>query len=78
MFYDKSMMRHIELHTIENSKDVVAARQIGLEIGDGEICEECFKQVGESPLSNKFAPFVYVLDDEAEWVVCIECASPVL
>ena len=78
MFYDKSMMRHIELHTIENSKDVVAANQVGLEVAGTEICEECFKQVGESPVSKKFIPFVFVLDDDAEWVVCFECASPVL
>jgi hypothetical protein len=71
-------MRHIELHTIESSKDVVIANQVGLEISGAESCEECFEQVGESPMSKKFAPFVIALDDEAEWVVCFECASPIL
>jgi hypothetical protein len=71
-------MRHIELHTIESSKDVAIANQVGLEISGAETCEECFEQVGESPMSKKFAPFVIALDDEAEWVVCFECASPIL
>lgn len=77
MFYDKSM-RHIELHTIESSKDVATANQIGLEVAGAETCEECFKQVGETPVSKKFVPFVLALDEEAEWVVCFECASPIL
>jgi|688.fasta_scaffold05142_50 hypothetical protein len=77
MFYDKPM-RHIELHTIESSKDVVTANQIGFKVDNAETCEECFQQVGESPVSKKFAPFVLALDDEAEWVVCFECASPIL
>jgi hypothetical protein len=71
-------MRHIELHTIESSKDVAIANQVGLEISGAETCEECFEQVGESPVSKKFVPFVLALDDEAEWVVCFECASPIL
>jgi len=71
-------MRHIELHTIENSKDLVTANQVGLEVAGAETCEECFKQVGETSVSKKFVPFVLALDDEAEWVVCFECASPIL
>lgn len=71
-------MRHIEIHTIENSKDVATANQVGLEVAGAETCEECFKQVGETPVSKKFVPFVLALDDEAEWVVCFECASPIL
>ena len=77
MFYDKPM-RHIELHTIESSKDVVTANEIGFEVSNTETCEECFEQVGESPISKKFLPFVYALDDEAIWTVCFECASPIL
>jgi hypothetical protein len=77
MFYDKPM-RHIELHTIESSKDVATANQIGFKVDNAETCEECFQQVGESPVSKKFVSFVLALDDEAEWVVCFECASPIL
>ena len=71
-------MRHIELHTIESSTDVATANEIGFEVSNTETCEECFEQVGESPISKKFLPFVYALDDEAIWTVCFECASPIL
>jgi len=75
MFYDKPM-RHIEMHLLENSKDVQSANTVGLEVGDDEVCEECFKPVGE--VVGVFVPFLLLLDDESEWVVCAECASPVL
>jgi hypothetical protein len=75
MFYDKPM-RHIEMHLIENSKDVQSANTVGLEVDPNETCEECFEAVGE--VNGTFVPFVLLLDDEAEWVVCAECASPVL
>ncbi len=71
-------MRHIEIHLIEESKDVITANQVGLECEASETCEECFKQVGETPVSKKFVPFCFILDDEAEWVVCKDCATPVL
>jgi hypothetical protein len=64
------------MHLIENSKDKTSANTVGLEIGDDEICEECFKSVGDT--KSNFVPFVFLLDDEAEWIVCAECASPVL
>lgn len=78
MFYDKSIMRHIEMHLIESSKDVQTCNLSGLDVEDDERCEECFIPVGESVDSSKFVPFVLCLDDEAEWVVCAQCASPVL
>jgi hypothetical protein len=79
MFYDKSIMRHIEMHLIESSKDVQTCNLTGLDVSDDESCEECFKPVGESASgSSKFVSFVLCLDDESEWVVCSECASPVL
>ena len=76
MFYDKNIMRHIEMHLIESSKDTTSANNVGLEIGDNESCEECFKPVGD--VDGTFVPFVFLLDDEAEWIVCAECATPVL
>lgn len=76
MFYDKSIMRHIEMHLIESSRDVQSANAVGLETSDDEICEECLVPVGE--VKDKFVPFVLLLDDESEWVVCADCASPVL
>ena len=78
MFYDKTMMRHIEMHQIENAEDLRQANAVGLDIAEDEVCENCYEAVGESTDAKKFAPFLLVLDDEAEWVVCVECATPVL
>jgi hypothetical protein len=75
MFYDKPM-RHIEMHLLENSKDVQSANTVGLEVQDDESCEECLLPVGN--VKGSFVPFLLILDDEAEWVVCAECAKPVL
>ena len=69
-------MRHIEMHLLENSKDVQSANTVGLEVAPNETCEECTLPVGE--VKGTFVPFVLLLDDEAEWVVCKECATPVL
>ena len=74
MFYDKTM-RHIEMHLIESPKDVETVKKAGLEVGDNESCEECLTPVGDSH-GKTFTPFVFILDDEAEWVVCKECAMP--
>ena len=70
------LMRHIEMHLLENSKDVQSANTVGLEVQDDEVCEECTQPVGE--VKGTFVPFVLLLDDEAEWVVGQECATPVL
>ena len=66
------------MHQIENAEDQRQAINVGLDIADDEVCETCYEPVGESVDGKKFTPFLLVLDDEAEWVVCVECASPVL
>lgn len=72
-------MRHIEVHLLETTKDVASANQVGFDVDATETCEECFKSVGVNAFApNKFIPFCFILDDEAEWVVCAECASPIL
>lgn len=76
MFYDKTM-RHIEIHLIENTHDLVLASQAGLDVYDSENCEECSYEVGVTD-SKSFVPFLVLLDEESEWVVCKNCASPVL
>lgn len=72
------MMRHIELHTIENSEDQRLANEIGLETSDNEVCENCYAQVGVSFTGSSFNPFLIALDDESEWIICLECAEPLL
>jgi enoyl-[acyl-carrier-protein] reductase (NADH) len=69
-------MRHIEMHVIETVKDLELADVAGLDVYATETCEECFEQVGEDV--GNFKKFVVLLDDESEWIVCENCASPVL
>jgi hypothetical protein len=69
-------MRHIEMHLIETAHDVDAANAAGLDIFDDESCEQCHEQVGSTDAG--FVAFVVCLDDEAEWIICAECANPVL
>jgi hypothetical protein len=69
-------MIHIELHVIENPEDLDAAETAGLGNYESESCESCFEAVGTT--DDGFVPFVVALDDEAEWIVCAECAEPIL
>lgn len=70
-------MRHLELHLINNAEDQRVAQEIGLDVFDEETCQNCLQSVGDSR-GNKFVPFALVLDDQEEWIVCSDCASPVL
>jgi len=72
------MARHIEMHLIENSKDLQLAETSGLDVYEDDKCENCYRLVGDSGDSKVFVPFLIILDDEAEWIVCKECAEPVL
>lgn len=76
MFYDKTM-RHIEIHLIENTHDLVLASQAGLDVYDSETCEECSHEVGETD-AKSFTPFLVLLDEDSEWIVCAKCANPIL
>lgn len=69
-------MRHIEMHLIETAHDVDAANTAGLDLFEDESCEQCHEQVGTT--DDGFVAFVVCLDDEAEWIICAECANPVL
>lgn len=76
MFYDKTM-RHIEIHLIENSHDIVLAAEAGIEAYGAEVCEVCSQEVGDS--LGSFRQFLVLLDDEdSEWIVCAKCADPIL
>ena len=71
-------MRHIEMHLIENSHDIVLAAEAGIEAFAAEACEVCSLDVGDTVNAYAFKPFVVCLDDESEWIVCALCAEPVL
>ncbi len=73
-------MRHIELHTVENERDVAAAVSSGL-LDDHfplTVCAACSDGVGSSAASANFVPYVICLDDESRWFLCDECAADVL
>ena len=71
-------MMHLELHVIQSPHDAELADLAGLiELTDNESCEHCGDPVGFDR-NGKFTPLVAVLDEESIWVVCPECASPVL
>lgn len=75
MFYDKTM-RHIEIHLIENSHDIVLAAEAGIEAYSAEACDVCSQEVGDAV--GSFRQFLVLLDDESEWIVCAKCADPIL
>lgn len=64
------------MHVIETVRDLDLADTAGLDVYSTEACDECFEPVGED--AKNFKPFVVLLDDESEWIVCANCASPVL
>ena len=72
-------MRHLESHVAFNVHDVelaVLSGLVGQSIRDGGVCANDGREVGER-LSG-FVPFVIVLDDETEFLLCVECAQPIL
>jgi hypothetical protein len=73
----KLMMRHIEVHLVENAEDQDALNHAGFSLAEVESCEQCFEEVASVP-DSKFVPFVVCLDDEEEWIVCATCAEPIL
>jgi hypothetical protein len=77
VFYDKCM-RHIEMHLIEEEEDLSTAEVAGLDVYATETCDHCMDSVGVIEEGTSFNPFVVLLDDESEWIVCSSCADPVL
>lgn len=76
MFYDRSM-RHIEMHVIQTVTDLHLADVSGLDVYEDDRCERCGELVADVD-GGAFRPFVVLLDDETEWIVCAQCAEPVL
>ena len=73
-------MRHIEMHLIENSHEERLATLAGLDVYEDELCSECKEAVGSNAVDHEqqYKPFLIVLDDDSEWIVCKDCASAVL
>ena len=74
-------MRALELHIIETASDVDLAIKAGLlepHRLDYSSCSDCEDSVGYLISDDTFEPFVVVIDaSDADWVVCINCASPI-
>lgn len=73
-------MRSLELHLFETDQDVDLAIQSGTALPEqiaSTICSECGGYVGFS--GPEFEPFVFVIDEnDQDWVVCTECAGPIV
>jgi hypothetical protein len=74
-------MRALELHIIETASDVDLAIKAGLlepHRLDYTSCSDCDDTVGHAATDEAFEPFCVVIDaDDNDWVVCIDCASPI-
>lgn len=71
-------MRHVELHTVHSNADIERAHASGLVEEDFVLtdCAGCAGLLGDN--ASEFEPFVFCLDDESLWVVCLPCAENVL
>lgn len=74
-------MRSLEVHVFEFEKDVDIAIQSGTALPEQIArtrCAECDGLIGYSGLDG-FEPFVFVIDEnDQDWIVCSECASPII
>lgn len=74
-------MRSLELHFFEAQRDVDLALQSGTANPEqlaSTRCQECEDQAGYSA-HGSFTPFVLVIDEnDQDWILCEDCASPVL
>jgi hypothetical protein len=70
-------MRHIEVHLVESNDDRESLNIAGFELFEVETCEQCSEEVGAVE-DAEFVAFVACLDEDDEWIVCAECAEPIL
>lgn len=69
-------MRAIELHLIENDSDAGSAVLAGLatvEDVSEPSCISCSDDVGH--VDGNFYEYLIGLDEESQWIVCVECAQ---
>ena len=75
-------MRSLEVHYFETERDLSLALTSGLILPEQIAvtdCTECDDKLGYLDIRMKFTPFVLVVDEnDQDWVVCAECASPIL
>lgn len=75
------VMRSLEVHYFETEHDLDGALSSGLVLPEQLLatdCSDCNAKLAYSG-AKKFTPFVFVLDEnDQDWLVCEECASPIL
>lgn len=76
------LMRSIELHHFQTDRDVELALTSGLALPEQLAmtdCTECDARLCYSVSDSNFVPFVLVIDEsDQDWVLCEDCASPIL
>lgn len=75
-------MRSLEVHYFETERDLSLAMTSGLILPEqiaSTGCSDCSSKLGYSGTQTEFTPFVFVVDEnDQDWVVCEDCASPIL
>jgi hypothetical protein len=75
-------MRSMEIHVLETASDLAGALKVGLllpeHLTDTE-CSDCGDGIGHANGAESFYAFCVVIDEtDRDWVICMECASPVV
>ena len=75
-------MRAFEVHVLDTPSDIDLAIKAGVlepHRLDYSSCSECEESIGHITLQETFEPFCVVIDaDDNDWVVCVDCASPIV
>lgn len=75
-------MRSFEIHLFETGSDLELALQGGIVTPErvaSTTCSECDESVAYSGEPDKYVPFALTIDeDDHDWVLCVDCASPIL
>jgi hypothetical protein len=77
-----SFMRSLEVHLVETDADLGSALKAGLLLPQHlteTACSDCGESIGHAGGPDSFEAFCVVIDEtDRDWVVCTECAAPVI
>ena len=70
-------MEHIEIHVARTEEHARTLEYLNLiEFAMDEYCEHCAEQIGYTEFS--FIPCAVVLDEDTEFLICLDCLAPIL
>jgi hypothetical protein len=76
------VMRSLEVHYFETERDLSLALNSGLVLPEQLArteCAECKDKLCYSDVCSEFTPLVLIVDEnDQDWIICDECASPML